>query len=629
MKMKTIQKSERRSKQDEPDPSAQQQMRDGVSMTVNAPFRGAQFASNKKLTEEDLAKLESTISQQERLLFVVVGDLSIKNQYAKSILAVTDKQIYGFDKKFEGGMRIHTYDRVKRAYVKRYYGNAMLIFSMDDSEKEFVDLTKEYVNFIQLYLYSSEQNHRAMLAYMNDSGQEGTAAYTHCQTRADMIEQQLAYFIHISAFLEDDCSDRTYKDSATEDYLKLFQGVDPDVVPRGVTVAAEQAIYRAAMEDMGVGNITHDITDLDADGEKELLVVCDDLWEDWPSYIVIDPNNYAMGSYTDSFSSYSDLRQTAQGEYRILRKFDDGTSVSPLDMLVWTDGGFVFQDVDPSLQETSLPSPNLTEQNIAGDTKALLKQLDSYFDTRPDCARYAYDLNGDGNSDRAYLLINAADMWTKLCQVAGSFGGEHHLYYDDDKVTVLTAETQTTGVLLRVCRLDFHGLPKDIVLSEADRTITADNYIYSYQPTGAPFICQQIPEDKPCAADLMGLTREQLQQVVESYNEESETTAYGYCQGGYLSITYTDGVLTHLGVSSWNGEPVPLIDGIHTGNTLLEMLENAQSLGDWTNFERMGEYYYATSSSYRDSSGNNYIFTAAFDGTTPDSVLLYATFALC
>lgn len=116
---------------------------------VNAPFRGEMFAANKKLSDEDLAKLEKTISQGERLLFVIVGDLSISSKYAKSFLAVTDKLIYGFDDSFEGGVKTHTYDRVKRAYVKRYYGNAMLVFSMDDSDKEFVDLTKEYTNFIR------------------------------------------------------------------------------------------------------------------------------------------------------------------------------------------------------------------------------------------------------------------------------------------------------------------------------------------------------------------------------------------------------------------------------------------------------------------------------------------------
>ncbi len=115
----------------------------------NTPFRGEEFVSNKKLSGEDLEKLEKAIHQDEKLKFVIVGDLNITSKYAKTFLAVTDKLIYGFDDTFEDGVKTHAYDKVKRAYVKRYYGNAMLVFSMDEADKEFVDLTKEYTNFIR------------------------------------------------------------------------------------------------------------------------------------------------------------------------------------------------------------------------------------------------------------------------------------------------------------------------------------------------------------------------------------------------------------------------------------------------------------------------------------------------
>lgn len=122
---------------------------DEGNFIVNPAFRGNVFAANKKLDERDLAKLEQAIPKEEKLLFVIVGDLSINSKYAKSFLAVTDKLIYGFDDAFEGGVKIHSYDKVKRCFVKRYYGNAMLVFSMDEGAKEYVDLTREYTNFIR------------------------------------------------------------------------------------------------------------------------------------------------------------------------------------------------------------------------------------------------------------------------------------------------------------------------------------------------------------------------------------------------------------------------------------------------------------------------------------------------
>ncbi len=116
---------------------------------MNKPFRGRPFCANKALCEEDLARLEAAIPRDEVLQFVIVGDLNIASRYAKSFLAVTDKLIYGFDDSFEGGVRTHRYDQLKRAYVKRYYGNAMLIFSTDDSDKDYVDLGKDATGFIR------------------------------------------------------------------------------------------------------------------------------------------------------------------------------------------------------------------------------------------------------------------------------------------------------------------------------------------------------------------------------------------------------------------------------------------------------------------------------------------------
>jgi len=148
MKNKTIPKSDQPSQTEQPPQSAEAKHEE-ISFLVNPPFRGTAFPANKKLDEDDWNKLENTIPQDETLKFVIVGDLNIGSKYAKSFLAVTDKLIYGFDEGFEGGVKTHSFDKVKRAYVKRFYGNAMLIFSMDDSGKEFVDLTREHTNFIR------------------------------------------------------------------------------------------------------------------------------------------------------------------------------------------------------------------------------------------------------------------------------------------------------------------------------------------------------------------------------------------------------------------------------------------------------------------------------------------------
>ena len=142
-------KNNTEAKKEKEPPPAPVPIRDGISITVNPPFRNVQFASNKKLSKEDWQQLEKAIPETERLLFVIVGDLNLGSRYDRSVLAVTDQRIYGFDSEFPNGVRTHEYGKVRRAYVKRYYGNAVLVFSMDDPEREFVDLTKEYTNFIR------------------------------------------------------------------------------------------------------------------------------------------------------------------------------------------------------------------------------------------------------------------------------------------------------------------------------------------------------------------------------------------------------------------------------------------------------------------------------------------------
>ena len=122
-------------KTDRTDESGPTRLRDDASLTVNAPFRGRQFAANKKLTDEEISALETAIGAEEQLQFAVVGDLSLKNHYARSVLAVTDKNIYGLDETFDGGVKTCSFAGMKRAWVKRCYGNALLIFA-DEADKK-------------------------------------------------------------------------------------------------------------------------------------------------------------------------------------------------------------------------------------------------------------------------------------------------------------------------------------------------------------------------------------------------------------------------------------------------------------------------------------------------------------
>lgn len=116
---------------------------------VNVTFRDAPLLINLPLNEEWMARLDRVIPKEETVRFAIVGDLDSKSRYATSVFVVTDRTLYAFDPSADGGVRTHGYETVRRAYVKRCYGNALLILSEDDSGAEHPDLSRPYTNFIR------------------------------------------------------------------------------------------------------------------------------------------------------------------------------------------------------------------------------------------------------------------------------------------------------------------------------------------------------------------------------------------------------------------------------------------------------------------------------------------------
>ncbi len=104
------------------------------AVILNDPFRGCVYHANKRLDDASLRELGERIPEDERLLFVIVGDLSISCSYERSMLAVTDKTVYAFDSTLKGGVRAIPISSAGKAYVKRYYGNAMLVITEKSSE---------------------------------------------------------------------------------------------------------------------------------------------------------------------------------------------------------------------------------------------------------------------------------------------------------------------------------------------------------------------------------------------------------------------------------------------------------------------------------------------------------------
>ena len=104
---------------------------------------------NRKISDKDMKKITKAVEGE--IKFIIVGDLDLKSKYARSILVVTDKKIYAFDDAFDGEVFSKEYGEIKKAYVKRYYGNAMLILAEDEDKKKRTNFIRFSYKVASLY----------------------------------------------------------------------------------------------------------------------------------------------------------------------------------------------------------------------------------------------------------------------------------------------------------------------------------------------------------------------------------------------------------------------------------------------------------------------------------------------
>ncbi len=98
----------------------------------------------KKLLEETLSSANGKSAEKEKLLFIIVGDLTFGAKYGETLLAATDKRAISIDTSAAENKRVRIipYTEVESAKVKRMYGNARLVVNTVGGEKiEFFRFT--------------------------------------------------------------------------------------------------------------------------------------------------------------------------------------------------------------------------------------------------------------------------------------------------------------------------------------------------------------------------------------------------------------------------------------------------------------------------------------------------------
>ena len=90
---------------------------------------------NKKIPADAVPIAEQLTGNGERVLFAIVGDLSLKGKYADTVVFFTEKALVAYDG-VPGESARYEYADMADVVSKRMYGNATLSAKMKDGKRK-------------------------------------------------------------------------------------------------------------------------------------------------------------------------------------------------------------------------------------------------------------------------------------------------------------------------------------------------------------------------------------------------------------------------------------------------------------------------------------------------------------
>ena len=93
---------------------------------------------NKAMPDDARGWVENQLCDGERLLFAVVGDLSLFEKYATTTLLVTSRRAVIVDENHDNGFFSAAFSDIESVTVKRMYGNARMNFKLKDGGEKTV-----------------------------------------------------------------------------------------------------------------------------------------------------------------------------------------------------------------------------------------------------------------------------------------------------------------------------------------------------------------------------------------------------------------------------------------------------------------------------------------------------------
>ncbi len=90
---------------------------------------------NKAMPDDARGWIERQLSDGEKMLFAVVGDLSLFEKYAAATLIITSRRAVIVDENHDNGFFSAAFSDIEKVSVKRMYGNARMNFKLKNGEE--------------------------------------------------------------------------------------------------------------------------------------------------------------------------------------------------------------------------------------------------------------------------------------------------------------------------------------------------------------------------------------------------------------------------------------------------------------------------------------------------------------
>lgn len=425
--------------------------------------------------------------------------------------------------------------------------------------------------------------------------------------------------------------------------------------PSGGLEKLEYAIVLAALQDMDLLSLSWTLNDADGDGNQELLMTALDPESFRESQLVLDADamvfdsHTALGAYqlsefvcTDDQSGWvlshggASAMNGGQFYYRwdggswllyngiewSVEEEEDGSLVRNetlyTDGEVTDEGSFPFDGFDyqlpfdePYWEYPVWDDPDLSDFRIDGKTGELMAVVHDYLLQRQGFLKWEKaDIDGDGDDDRLYALVQAGEMWFDWAQGLKS-GSEQWLNFQDTAVTLVAMEQTPDGVRLRTVRLDMSHLTLEQLMnldknwSLDGETLTIGGETYIYQSEGPLYLteAEQRAQETADTSSFGGFTiegalAEQMDILIDSYPDPGNMNwGESHLGGETIELGYDSQGLYLLRINHTDGGSVPITDTVSSDTTINDLMMSLPNAMFWDGpyevygFESTPEWY--------------------------------------